>query len=62
MRDGLIKEAHFTAQAQCSMTLVHLCIAMFHVKFVGGYVGKVNHLRTSCSMGAVDFYNCMNPK
>ena len=28
-----LEEAHFTAQAQCFMTLVHLRITMCHVKF-----------------------------
>ena len=33
-RDELhLKEAHFTAQAQCFMILVHLWVTMFHVKF-----------------------------
>ena len=43
-----LKEAHFTAQAQCFMTLVHVWVAMFNVKFSEKSVGKVNPLRTSC--------------
>ena len=27
-----LKEAHFTAQGQCFMTLVHLWVTLFHVK------------------------------
>ena len=45
-----LKEAHFTAQAQCFMTLVHLWVTMFHVKFSEKSVGKVNPLRTSCML------------
>ena len=48
-RDELrLKEAHFTAQAQYFMTLVHLWATMFHVKFSEKSVGKLNPLRTSC--------------
>ena len=43
-----LKEAHFTAQAQCFMTLLHLWVTMFHVKFSEKSVRKVNPLRTSC--------------
>ena len=43
-----LKEAHFTAQAQCFITLVHLWVTMFHVKFLEKSVGKVSPLRTSC--------------
>ena len=43
-----LKEANFTAQAQCFMTLVNLWVTMFHVKFSEKSVGKVNPLRTSC--------------
>ena len=43
-----LKGAHFTAQAQCSMTLVHLWVSMFHVKCSERSFGKVNPLRTSC--------------
>ena len=46
----LLKEAHFTAQAQCFMALVHLWVIMFHVKFSEKSVGKVNPLRTSCML------------
>ena len=60
-----LKEAHFTAQAQCFMTLVHLWVTMFHVKFSEKSVGKVNPLRTSC-MSAFSrfslFWSYINPK
>ena len=35
-----LKEAHFTAQAQCFMTLVHLWVTMFHVKCLEKSAGK----------------------
>ena len=60
-----LKEAHFTAQAQCFITLVHLWVTMFHVKFSEKSVGKVNPLRTSC-MSAFSrfslFWSYINPK
>ena len=43
-----LKEVHFTAHAQCSMTLVHLRVNTFHVIFGKKTIGKVNPLRTSC--------------
>ena len=60
-----LKEAHFTAQAQCFMTLVHLWVTMFHVKFSEKSVGKVNPLRTSCMSAFSRFslsWSCINPK
>ena len=51
-----LKEAHFTAPAQCFMTLVHLWETMFHVEFLGRYVGKVNPLRTSCVSAFPGFF------
>ena len=60
-----LKEAHFTAQAQCFVTLVHLWVTMFYVKFSEKSVGKVNPLRTSC-MSAFSrfslFWSYINPK
>ena len=60
-----LKDAHFTAQAQCFMTLVHLWVTTFHVKCSEKSVGKVNPLRTSC-MSAFSrfslFLNYINPK
>ena len=60
-----LKEAHFTAQAQCFITLKHLWVPMFHVKFSEKSVGKVNPLRTSC-MSAFSrfsfFLSYINPK
>ena len=44
----ILRRAHFTAQARCFMTLVHLWVTMFHVIFWEKSVGKVNLLRTSC--------------
>lgn len=41
-------EPHFTAQAQCLMTLVHLCASMAQDVFFEKNVGKVSPLRTSC--------------
>ena len=47
------------------MTLVHLWVTMFHVKFSEKSVGKVNPLRTSC-MSAFSrfslFWSYTNPK
>ena len=62
-----LKEAHFTVQAQCSMTLVHLWVSMFHINFSEKSVRKVNLLQTSCMSAFSPFslfwsYIKINPK
>ena len=40
------KGAHFAAQAQCFITLVHLCVGMSQDHFLGKSTGRVKPLRT----------------